>query len=75
MTFGGNPVSRFYCPEKETGMINQREDEDPSPSRSRQPQRTHGLSERPGSVPQAESPEGSLRALSPIELQTEAGII
>lgn len=73
----GNPVSRFYCPEKEMGMINQREDEEPPPSplRSLRPQRTHGLSARPGSVPRAESPEGSLRALSPIKLETKAGII
>lgn len=29
----GNPVPRFYCPEKEMGMINQGEDADPSPPR------------------------------------------
>ena len=54
----GNPVPRFYCPEKEMGMINQNEDEEPppSPSRSLRPQRTLGLSERPEPAPRSRVP-------------------
>lgn len=54
----GNPVSRFYCPEKEMGMINQGDDEEPLPPplRSLQPPRAHGLSERPGSAPRSHVP-------------------
>lgn len=40
----GNAVSRFYCPEKEMGTINQGHRSPRSP----QPQRTRGLSGRPG---------------------------
>lgn len=54
----GNPVSRFYCPEKEMGMINQCEDKKPLPSplRSLQPQRTHSFCECLGSVPRSRVP-------------------
>lgn len=64
----GNAVSRFYCPEKEMGMINQGEAEEPRPSpRSLQAQQPRPLRARPA---RAESPEGGLCALSPTKLQT-----